>query len=234
MIWLQITSAILITLGGIICYIPQFHTLIKNKSSDGISEISLVLMNISMFCLTMNSVIFSWNYTNLIDFLPFIQILSSWMMVLIYYIIYITVKFKSRKSNKKRFMHGLQYLVTYFLFAIFLIALALGEKLDQQQNQFFVNFANALGYSSACINCVVYLPQMYTLYMNKKVGNLSFLTYGLQTPGNAIIILFQAVIYSFPISTWITYAVVFIQQLIVIGMMTYYHFGENKNELEIN
>ena len=223
---LGLLSGIGICLGGIIGYIPQFYNIIKYDSVEGISEPTLLLMNVGLMCLTMNSIIFSWQYffcknaacyTNL---MPFIQIFFSWVMVLIYYIIFIVYKFKNKKK-KKRIFYGLQYLMTYLIFGIFVIALALGEKAEGNM-KFFSLFADILGYSSAVLNSLVYLPQIYTLYKLKSRENLSILTYIIQTPGNLIIIFFQAVLYSSPFSTWVTYVVVLVEQTFILFLMVYY------------
>lgn len=223
---LKISSAVLITLGSLISYVPQIHKIVINKSVDGISQISLVLTNMGMFCLTMNSLIFTWTSIinhHWIEILPFVQIASSWLMVLIYYIIFLLYNFK---KQKKRFIYGLHYLTTYILFVIFLISLTIGEyESVKNQDNFFDIFARALGYCSAIINSVVYIPQIIEIYRKKSVGSNSFVMYFMQTPGNAIIILFQAVVYNGHISTWITYVIVFIQQTIVLLLMTYYHYS---------
>lgn len=226
--WLGILSGIAICLGSILSYVPQFYKIIKYNSIEGISEITLVLMNIGLMCLTMNSIIYSWNYFFCKDIncfsnlLPFIQISLSWIMVLIYYFIYITYKFNKNK-REKRILSGLHYIISYILFTIFVIGIALGEKLKGHIS-FFHIFADVLGYSSAVLNSLVYLPQIYKLYRLKSIGNLSFLMYGIQTPGNIIVIVFQAIIYSSPVSTWITYVIVLIEQGIILLLMTVYYF----------
>ena len=81
-----------IFIGSFVTYIPQFYNIIKNKSVDGISETSLILLNVGMMCLTMNSLIYNWSYFftfDIVNLLPFITIFLSWLMVLIYYIIFI-------------------------------------------------------------------------------------------------------------------------------------------------
>lgn len=224
----------LICLGSILSYVPQFYNIIKYESVEGISELCLVLMNIGLTCLTMNSLIFSWKYFSPfqpINLLPFLQIALSWLMVLIYYIIFITFKFKTSTLNtikaerkkEKRLLYGLHYAATYLIFTIFVIALALGEKL-QGHSSFFALFANILGYTSAVLNCLVFLPQIHKIYKNKSKGNVSVIMYLLQTPGNLIIIIFQAVVYHAPLSTWITYVVVLVEQLIILLMMIYYYY----------
>ena len=214
----------IICLGSVLSYVPQFYNIIKYESVEGISEMCLVLMNIGLMCLTMNSLIFSWKYFSPfqpINLLPFIQIALSWVMVLIYYIIFITFKF--RKKKEERLLYGLHYVVTYLLFSIFVIALSLGEKI-QGHDSFFTIFATILGYTSAVLNCLVFLPQIYKIYKNKSRGNISVIMYILQTPGNLVIIIFQAVVYQSALSTWITYVVVLVEQLIILIMMAYYHY----------
>ena len=219
-----------ICLGSVGSYIPQFYKIIKSNSVKGISEISLVIQNVGLMCLTMNALIFSWDSITTLDYLnllPFFQILISWLMVLVYYLIFIIYKFK---NYEKRILSGLKYVFTYLFFAIFVIALALGEKYRPQRN-FFQIFADVLGYSSAVCNGFVYLPQIYLLYKEKDSGSLSFLTFIIQTPGNVVIIVFQAVIYNAAVSTWITYLIVFVEQSIILMQMTYYHFRKDR-ELE--
>ena len=223
----------LICLASIIAYIPQFYNIIKNRSVEGISELSLILLNFGLMCLTMNSLIYSWasffstNLSDVTNIFPFIQILVSWIMVLVYYIIFITYKFKKKK---RRILFGLQYLITYFLFAIFIVGLALAEKLKGDLS-FFIPYADVLGYSSAVLNSLVYLPQIYKVYKIKSPGRLSFVTYFLQTPGNIVIIVFQSIIYSYPISTWITYVFVTIEQSLILSLMLVYYF---KNQEILN
>ena len=231
---LGILTGTAICLGGIGSYIPQFYNIIKYESVEGISEMCLVLMNIGLMCLTMNSLIYNWNYffcdsaecfSNLF---PFIQIALSWFMVLIYYIIFITYKFKNRNNNnltkayKKRIFFGLHYVTTYLLFIIFVIALSLGEKV-QGNLGFFKPFADILGYSSAVMNSLVYIPQIYILYKNKSGGNVSMLMYIVQTPGNLVIIIFQ-IMFNSPVSTWITYVIVLIEQFIILFLLIYYGY----------
>jgi len=222
-----ILLGIFLSLGGISTYIPQFHKIVKNESVEGISEPCLLLMNLAMMCLTMNSVIFNWDYFfsfDIVNLLPFITIFISWLMVLIYYIIFITYKIKNLEN---RLTSGMQYIFTYLIFSLLMVALALGEEMKKNKH-FFIVYANILGVSSSILNALVYIPQIYTLLKEKNNGNLSLLMYALQTPGNIVIILFQAVIYKQAVSTWITYVVVLVQQSIILALMTYYHCRFNE------
>ena len=233
-----ILLGIFLCLGGIAGYIPQFHNIVRYQSVKGISELSLMIMNLGLMFLTMNSIIFSWPYffckdagcfTNLF---PVLQILMSWIMVLIFYIIFIVYKFRKRDKYKKRLLYGTHYIITYLLFIVFVTTLAIGEKYGGHDPVFFKIFADVLGYTSAILNGIVYLPQIYTLYKDKSPGNLSFLMYMIQTPGNIIIIYFQAIIYEQAVSTWITYVIVFIEQMFILFLMGYYKYYFVEQETE--
>ena len=246
---LKIVSGLGISLGSLVSYVPQFYNIIKYGNVEGISEPSLILMNLGMMCLCMNSLIFSWSYffcmedishdipfqnnsiTNyqvknldggecLGNLLPFISIALAWTMVLVYYIIFIIYKFRKRE---KRILSGLHYMFTYVIFLILVIGLALGEKLYHNE-QFFITYANVLGIASAVLNGLVYLPQIYLLFKLKNSGNVSLLMYVIQTPGNIVIIVCHAFIYHSSVSTWITYLVVFIEQFIILLLMLYYRY----------
>jgi len=221
----------LICIGNICSYIPQFHKIIKDESVLGISEMSLVLMNMGMMFLSMNSLIYNWpkffchNVSCILDLFPFYQICISWLMVLIFYIIFIRYKIK---NYEKRIISALYYVITYLLFIILVLGLAIGEKVNNDNTKFFIIYANILGYASAVCNSIVYLPQIYDLYKLKDSGSLSFIMFAMQTPGNIIIIFFQAFLFKQYVSTWITYVITLIEQLIILIMIIYYHF-KNKN-----
>ena len=219
-----------LSVGSILTYVPQLYNIIKNKSVQGISEPSLILMNIGMMCLNMNLVIRSWNYFFCQSFqcfsnlLPLINVTISWLMTCIYYIIYITYKIK---NTEKRAISALKYTWTYFLFAILIITLALGEKIENNST-FFGTYEKVLGVSSAVLNSLVYLPQIYVLLRDKNNGNISILMYALQTPGNLLLIVFH-ILFGNPITTWLTYLVVLFEQLVILVLLLFFRFSKEEN-----
>jgi uncharacterized protein with PQ loop repeat len=233
--YLGIALGICLTIAGIGTYIPQFHNIVSLKSVDGISELSLILMNIGSMCLTMNLVIRSWNYffCNSLEcfsnLLPLFNVSIAWLMTLIYYIIFITYKIKNRE---KRIISGLKYALTYFIFTILIVSLALGEKIQNNSN-FFIIYEKVLGISSAVLNAFVYLPQIYTLVKSKNNGNISILMYIMQTPGNLFLILFQIIFHN-PITTWITYLIVLFEQLTILILLIYNYYKNLEENRMIN
>lgn len=226
----------LLCLGSIVSYIPQCYIIVKGKTIEGINETSLVILNIGNFCLSLNSIILNWNkwscfgkcgvWLCMAHLLPFYQILMGWIMVFVFYIVF--MKYKIRNTENK-LIGVMFYGLLYVGFIAIVIAIAVGEKIagsGPTQLVFFHVFAQILGYTSAACSAVVWIPQIYTLVKTKQIGNLSPLMFALQTPGNVVIIIFQAVLFKQPVSTWITYVITCAEQLVILGLMTAYYIRD--------
>jgi uncharacterized protein with PQ loop repeat len=100
----------------------------------------------------------------------------------------------------------------------------------QNNRYFFRIFQEVLGISSAILNGVVYLPQIFTLLKNKDGGSNSILMYAIQTPGNLVIIFYQAIMFQAPISTWLTFVIVFCQQLIILIILLFFYFRRRRED----
>jgi uncharacterized protein with PQ loop repeat len=230
----------LLCLGSICSYIPQYYIIIKNKTVGEINEFSLILLNIGNFCLSLNSIILNWSkwgcfkvcgfWLCMAHLLPFYQILMGWIMVFIFYMLF--MKYKIRNRENKLFaviFYGLMYLG----FIAIVIAIAVGEKVwnsGPDQISFFNVFAQVLGYASAVFNCIAWLPQIYTLFKIKQSKNLSPWMFALQTPGNIIIIVFQAVLFKQPVSTWITYLITCIEQTLILVIIIVYYIRDRRHQ----
>lgn len=235
----------LLCIGSVCTYIPQYYLIIKSKSVEGINEFSWIILNIGNFCLSLNSIILNWSkwscfgkcnfWLCMAHLLPFYQILIGWVMVFIFYMLF--MKYKIKNTENKLF-GVIFYCSLYIGFIAIAIAIAVGEKVGNsgpQQIAFFNGFAQFLGYTSAACNVAALLPQIYTLLKTKKFGNLSPIMYALQIPGNIITIVFQAVLFAQPVSTWITYVISCLEQTVVLVLIIIFyckHRRENRNEFE--
>ena len=228
----------LLCLGSICSYIPQYYIIIKNKTVGDINELSLILLNIGNFCLSLNSVIVNWSkwkcfevcgfWLCMAHLLPFYQILMGWLMVFIFYMLFMKYKIRNRET---KFLAAILYGLMYIGFIVIVVSISIGEKVwnsGPDQNLFFRVFAEVLGYFSAVFNCVAWLPQIYTLIKLGESNNLSPWMFALQTPGNVIVIIFQAVLFSQPVSTWITYLITCVEQTLILIIIVVYHFRDKK------
>lgn len=212
---------IFLCLGGIISYFPQYYSLIKSKHSKGISELSLFILNIGSACLAANSFILNWFkfqcYSNCsfwlctANLLSLFQIMVGWIVVFPLYLIFVRYKIK---HSDARILNDIIYFVVYVIFILLMVIVGVFEK-TRDNNEFFQISAYSLGIISMVCTCIVWLPQIIKLIRTKEQGNLSLLMFILQTPGNLIIIIFQ-LLYHQSITTWGTYVVSFIEQLIIV------------------
>lgn len=159
-------------------------------------------------------------------------------MVLIFYILFLKYKLRNTHHTIKlsfKVMRVLVWAIVYFVFFVVVSLLAIITKIIGQgvnTVHFFTVFADVLGYISGACSCVVWIPQIYTLIKRKEIGNISPLMFALQTPGNLIIIVFQAIIYKQAVSTWITYLITFVQQLVILSIVVVYCIRDRRKNSE--
>lgn len=214
---------VILCIGGMISYIPQYYSLIKTKQHKGISEMSLLFLNFGAVCLAANSFILNWwkftCYTQCsfwlcsANLLSMFQIMVGWIIVLPLYLIF--VRYKMRNSDRKA-LYDVMYFGIYIIFTLVMVIVGISEKtLNPNSNGFFQISAKVLGIISAVFSCVVWIPQIVKLIKTKHQGTLSLVMFIMQTPGNAIIIMFQ-ILYDQDWTTWFAYAVTLVEQLIIV------------------
>jgi uncharacterized protein with PQ loop repeat len=229
---------ILLCIGGMISYFPQYYNLIKTKQHQGISEFSLLLLNIGSASLAANSFILNWwkfECYHHCDFwicsanlLSMFQITVGWLMVFPLYMIFVRYKVK---NSERKIIYDIAYAAIYILFVLIMIIVGLAEKLSPIDSSiFFVISAKILGIFSAVCSSLVWLPQIIKLLRTKKQGNLSLLMFIMQTPGNAIIIFFQ-IIYHQNWTTWITYLITLIEQSIIVIILLIFMWRD-RNQID--
>lgn len=217
---------IVLCIGGTISYLPQYYSLIKTKQHKGISELSLLLLNIGSACLAANSFILNWwkfgcyQHCNFwlcsANLLSLFQIMVGWIMVFPLYLIFIRYKMK---NSERRMRYDIVYISIYVLFVLVMVIVGLAEKLSPGDSREFFNItAKILGIISAICSCIVWLPQIIKLIRTRKQGNLSLLMFIMQTPGNAVIIIFQ-ILYRQNWTTWFSYVVTLVEQSTIVVIL---------------
>jgi uncharacterized protein with PQ loop repeat len=207
-------------------YIPQYISLLKNRSSRGISEMSLFILNISAACLTGNAFILNfWKfdcYNNCSfwqcsgNLLSFYQILCSWLCVLPIYFIYVHFKIK---DSTRHILISAGYLITYILVVVLVVMVGLIYRhQDPIKTEFFLISANFFGVLAAITSCIVWVPQLIQLYKTKDQGSLSLTMFIMQIPGNVLIIGLQ-LLYNQEWSTWAAYVVQLIEQSLIVVLI---------------
>lgn len=222
-------------LGAILClgfvsYLPQYYEILKRKNIDGLSEPSLLILNLSTATLAGNSLILNygkfkcyadcsfWICTG--DLLPLWQITIAWLAVIPLYCIYI--RFKMRQSE--RFCYDTSWFLSYMITMILMIIFATNYyEFSRDSSIFFEWLAYILGLISALCSIIVWIPQIIKLIRTGEANGLSLLMFCLQTPGNAMIIILQ-IIYKQNWTSWIGYVILFVEQLIIVIILIVFKY----------
>ena len=229
---------ILLCIGGMISYFPQYYSLIKSKEHKGISELSLFILNIGSACLTANAFILNWykfecyNHCSFwicsANLLSMFQIMVGWIMVFPLYLIFIRYKIR---NSERRVIYDIIYVFIYILFILIMIIVGLTEKYKENTPFFKISAWVLGGIISPMCSCIVWIPQIIDLIRTQKQGNLSLSMFIMQTPGNAIIIVFQ-ILYHQNFTTWGTYVVSLIEQGMIVIILLIFKY-RNRNNIKI-
>lgn len=224
---------ILLCIGGMISYFPQYYSLIKAKQSKGISETSLFILNIGSACLAANSVVLNWskfscyNQCNSLictaNLLSMIQILVGWIMVFPLYLIFLRYKIK---NSDRKIIYDLIYILIYLLFITIVGTIGLTEKMNGAQHFFIISAWILGGIISPICSCIVWIPQIIKLIRTREQGNLSLPMFIMQTPGSVVVMVFQ-ILYHQDWTTWITYVITFVEQGIIVIILIVLKFYPN-------
>ena len=136
---------VILCVGGMLSYFPQYYSLIKTKQHKGISEMSLFFLNLGAVCLTANTFILNWwkfGCYNQCSFwlctanlLSMFQIMVGWIMVSPLYFIF--VRYKIRNSDR-RTLYDVIFIGIYILFTLVMIIVGMTEKIaNPNSNGFF-------------------------------------------------------------------------------------------------
>ncbi len=252
---------IILCIGGMISYFPQYYSIIKTKKKEpnqeinegpnqpnqepnegGISEVSLLLLNIGSACLAANSFILNWQKFKCYghcsfwlcssNLLSMFQIMVGWIMVCPLYLIFIRYKIK---HSDRRVIYDIGYISIYIVFILIMVIVGLAEKLSSGDSRLFFDIsAKILGIVSAVCSSIVWIPQIIKLLQTGKQGNLSLLMFIMQTPGNAIIIIFQ-ILYHQNWTTWFSYVIGLVEQgTIVVILLVFKWRNRNTSSQEWN
>jgi len=223
--------------GITISYIPQYVSIIRTKSSEGLNFVTLGLAMASSLLLAINSGILKWPKARccwetpltagqcLENNLATLQIFSGSLALTILYILYL-LYFENTPTNLhthsdrvRMYRQSLALFCAIWILCIFFSTLGGILYYNVGVNgEHIWTFARVLGGVSGVITIVTWTPQIYTTWKLRDSGALSVLMLLLQFPGSLLIIFFQGVLEKASITTWGPYLLGAIQQLVLIIM----------------
>jgi cystinosin len=248
---MNISVALVLMLGTIISYVPQYVAIIKAKSSEGLSFLMMAIGLTGGFLIAVNSGVLKWSYAIccldlntlgcLKNNLATEQLLASLGCVLVLYILYIkyhpmepTAKISYEKRKKQKKISIIVLIVVAVLSVIISVICGILYYNIELRNGTVKTIGQVLGVAAAISMVIQWTPQIYTTFVNKSQGNLSILMLLLQMPGALLVMFFQAILNKSDISTWLPYAFLFVEQFILVTLCVYFNFQEKKRKSKNN
>jgi len=202
---------IFLVVGPLFSFLPQYVTLIRNKSSMGINWLMLfisalskcfnvqgaLLTNIKVLNCCTTSFTFWQCQGSMLDVYQigaaFLNSIPIWLMVLWYWHADgDPVQIKSKYRAMMAFWMWLILNVVLLSLAIAFVVVYLNTFDYSEANDIIGDIAFVFGVISAIGNCAQFLPQIATTFKLRDPGSLSVISLAIQTPGSFLIVFFQA------------------------------------------
>ena len=205
---------IFLVLGPLFSFLPQYITLIRNKSSTGINWLMLLisavskcfnfqgslLTNIDVLDCCTSSFTFWQCQASLLDVyqigVTFLNAIPIWLLVLWYW------HADGERTQLRSKYRAIIAFWVWFVLNVILLSLALSflvvylysfDYPDAKTTIRTISFV--FGIISAIGNCAQFFPQIATTFQLGDPGSLSVVSLAFQTPGSFLIVFFQAFIY---------------------------------------
>jgi len=231
-------TAVIISVGIVISYIPQHVKIIRTRSSVGLSPVFLLLSSLSGIASTANLITLSFLSlpccTELTPFecinsqISLIQVgLQTISTLLIVVLCVLLINTPTDFFVYDKVLQVWRYIVGFLVFTIIALIIA---KLSLSEDSILV-FAKVLGVFATIVAVVQYIPQLRTTLTLKHAGSLSIPMMCVQTPGGFI---WTATLILKPgsnWSSWLPYLSAAILQGTLLLMCTYYEYFSEKSEV---
>jgi uncharacterized protein with PQ loop repeat len=239
---------ILLIIGSIVSFIPQYMKIIQNKSVNGLSHWTQGLGNISAFCALFGAFMLDYEVFKYCEndkycgrnLIPFIQLFFTWLCPLITYIIFIKYYYSNdyviiikKKVKQKYIVYGFfAFYVIVFLLCTTLTSVILWLKWESWKKHGIL-FGQILNIMSAVITSFVWIPQIIKTFKKQSIGSLSLLSLLIQAPGSFIIFIFQVIISN---SSWYIglpymFTGIFQTVLLTMGYLFERRYRANQNRI---
>jgi len=229
-----------------ISYIPQFVSIIRRGTSEGLSFPTIALAFLSGLLTLINTGILNWNPKVLCCMthplseclavnLSLIQLMIGPTSIFILYILFLRYFTFAPNEAQTRYERAREFRFATIIFAVvFVSAITLATVAGILYYDFGISSEVMVKYAQTCggISSVVilfqWMPQIWTVFKLKSPGSLSVPMLALQAPGAILVIYFLAVLNKADFTTWAPYVVTFIEQVILIALCAFYHIQEKR------
>jgi uncharacterized protein with PQ loop repeat len=214
---LTLTVGIVLIVGSFVASFPQFVSILRRRSSNGLSEIYLSLGIVSVSLTTLSSGLLNWRRVECCTQLdagqcfalnlPFLQNFFVFVWFIVLYALFVRFcvvdanldALMVRRTQRRAKILALAVGVFLVIAIITSLALHYAAHTDVQ----ITDFATYVGYLGAAVLATQYLPQIYVLCRLRDSGSLSVASLLLTLPGHVLTVIFQGVLQGGPVSAWL-------------------------------
>jgi uncharacterized protein with PQ loop repeat len=215
---LTLWVGIVLIVGSFVASFPQFVSILRRRSSNGLSEIYLSLGIVSVALTTLSSGILNWRRVEccaqlavgdcLALNLPFMQMFFVFVWFLVLYGLFVRFcvvdanldALMVRRTKRRAKILALIVLVCVALAVVVTLALHYAtSRVDTEINA----FATYVGLTGAVVLATQYVPQIVKLCSLRDSGSLSVTSLLLTLPGHVLTVIFQGVLQGGPVSAWL-------------------------------
>jgi len=226
----------------ILSVLPQHYVLLKNRSSEGLSAITLGLTNFNGFSGIVNAVLLKFPQLEACHKVGFVgcspsilslyQIIALWLFsfpIFLWYLMF----FEEDDDNEEKKKEWLWSRVMFFAFIVFavlcmVISFALLATFGAC-GIYVRQFGWFMGLLSTILNFFQWAPQIYKTYTTKSKGSFSLIMLLIQAPGSFILVYFFIFVSKENISVWFSTLSAGIQQFILLALILRYdHWAKKK------
>lgn len=216
---LTVAVGVVLIVGAFVASAPQFVSILRRRSSSGLSEIYLSLGIVAVALTTLSSGLLNWPRVEccavlgagdcLALNLPFLQnfFVFVWFLVLFGLFVRFCVVDASLDlllvRRTKRRAKLLALVVGICLLIATITTLALHYATHRDADATIASFAEYVGYTGAVVLALQYLPQIYVLCRLRDAGSLSVVSLLMTLPGHVLTVIFQGVLQGGPVSAWL-------------------------------
>jgi uncharacterized protein with PQ loop repeat len=244
---LDIVSGVVLIVGAMAAYVPQWVSIITRKSSFGVNFTYLSLAWLSNLLVAGNASILKypvlaccWRQDGIAAGqclalqLPLLQIVLPFVYgfvsqaLFIYYCKAAPPVFSPLDAHKLRYRAKAVFAATNLLLLIVLIAAVVMYFMYDLSPETLGEFATALGYAGAVANVIMWLPQIVTSYKLRTPGSLSVISLLVLCLGNVLVFFYQYVGNHTAFSTCFQNAISAVELAFLLSMLCYFRIVDGK------
>lgn len=241
-----------LTVGIFLSYLPQHISIIRAKTSEGLSLFMLLLSNLSALTIVLFSVVREWDTyacCTVVGFaqcqrillelyqllVGFVNLLPMYGLAIYYHPFgprnidrFVTSQMQTNKlgaeqTAKKRYLFDVVVFLAYLAFTVSMILVAVVMTQSLGSSSPAVKtLSSVMGLGSVVSTFLIWLPQIYSVYALKGPGSLSVLMLLLQAPGALAVAIYQGALQHEGWGVWVPYVAVFVQEVIILLQVLWY------------